>query len=131
MNGFLLDTHVWCWYLAGSDRLSGEARSVIEKQTSECWLSSISVWEAGMLIRKGRIRIDTDFDDWLGTAFARLPLQSAPLTFEIAQRSLGIELATRDPADAFLVATAVVHDLVLVTSDRQLLEAPGVLTRRS
>ena len=130
MNGLLLDTHVWCWYLAGSDRLSGEARSVIEERPSECWLSSISVWEAGMLIRKGRIRIEAGFDAWLETAFARLPLQSAPLTFEIAQRSLGIELATRDPADTFLVATALVHDLVLVTSDRLLLDAPGVPTRR-
>lgn len=129
MNGLLLDTHVWCWYLAGSDRLSEDARSVIETRPSECWLSSISIWEAGLLIRRGRIRIETDFDAWLDTAFARLPLQSAPLTFEIAQRSLSIELATRDPADAFLVATALVHDLVLVTADRLLLDAPGVLTR--
>ncbi len=129
MNGFLLDTHVWCWYLAGSGRLSGEACSLIEARPSECWLSSISVWEAGMLIRKGRIRIDTAFEAWLETAFARLPLQSAPLTFEIAQRSLDIEIATRDQADAFLVATALVHDLVLVTADRLLLDSPGVPTQ--
>ncbi len=127
----LLDTHVWCWYLAGSDRLSEGTRSAIEDRPSECWLSAISVWEAGMLIRKGRIRIETDFDAWLELAFVRLPLQSAPLTFEIAQRSLGIELATRDPADAFLVATALVHDLVLVTADRILLDAPGIRTRQA
>ena len=35
-------------------------------------------------------------------------------------------LSHRDPADRFLVATAKVYDLTLVTADQQLMNTPGL-----
>jgi len=55
-------------------------------------------------------------------ALATVPVREAPLTLEVALTTPGIRLAHRDPADRFLVATAVVFDLTLVTADRRLLE---------
>jgi PIN domain nuclease of toxin-antitoxin system len=45
------------------------------------------------------------------------------LTFEVAVRSREVILAHPDPADRFLVATALVYDLTLVTADDALIEA--------
>ena len=56
------------------------------------------------------------------------PMVDAPLSREVAIRSREIDPGTNDPADRFLAATAIVHDLVLVTSDRHLIECNEVPT---
>ena len=55
-------------------------------------------------------------------------MHEAPLNREVAIRSLAIKLGHDDPADRFLVATAMVHDLTLVTADRRLLKSRLVAT---
>lgn len=52
-----------------------------------------------------------------------VPLKEAPLTHEVALQTHGIQLPHRDPGDAFLLATARVYDLTLVTSDERLIRA--------
>ncbi|WP_339374447.1 PIN domain-containing protein, partial [Picosynechococcus sp. PCC 7002] len=49
----LLDTHIWLWYLQGSDRLSSELQGKIEDPKVQIWLSPISIWETLMLAEKG------------------------------------------------------------------------------
>jgi PIN domain nuclease of toxin-antitoxin system len=128
VRGLLLDTHVWFWFLVGSDRLTASFRERIEARTEPCWLSPVSMWEFLMLARKGRIRVELDPRAWVETALERFPLREAPLNFEVALRSQEIPLSHGDPADAFIVATALTYDLVLVTVDRRLTEPPWIPT---
>jgi PIN domain nuclease of toxin-antitoxin system len=120
VRGYLLDTHVWFWYLVGSERLPQPLRERIDAAPGDCWLSAVSVWELGLLARRGRVEISGSYRAWVGAAFARLPLQEAPLTREVAIRSLEIDLGHRDPADHFLAATALTHELTLLTADARL-----------
>ncbi len=120
MRGDLLDTHVWIWYLTGSSRLPPGVRDRIDAGASPPWLSPISVWELCMLATKGRIELDLEPRRWIERACAALPVREAPLNFEIALRSREIALPHPDPADAFLAATALVHDLTLLTVDGRL-----------
>ena len=57
MSRYLLDTHIWFWYLTGSQRLPERLRHLIDVERDACFLSPISVWELGMLAARGRIRI--------------------------------------------------------------------------
>jgi PIN domain nuclease of toxin-antitoxin system len=67
MTAFLLDTHIWFWYLIGSARLPAGLRYALDHARDHCWLSPISVWELGMLAARGRIRLDTPCDNgWHG-----------------------------------------------------------------
>jgi PIN domain nuclease of toxin-antitoxin system len=129
VSGFLLDTHVWWWYLTGSDRLPGGLRRAIDASPAECWLSPISVWELGMLVRRGRVRIPSTYAEWLGEALRLFPVREAPLTTKVALDSLVVALPHHDPADRFLAATCIVHGLILLTVDRRLTGARGVPTR--
>jgi PIN domain nuclease of toxin-antitoxin system len=124
----LLDTHVWLWSLLEPERLSPRVRRALEDDANELWLSPISTWEVGMLARKRRLRVDEDLSSWLTRAHLAAPCQEAPLTHDIAIAALAVELPHRDPADRFLVATARVLALTLVTADRRLLEARPVPT---
>ena len=48
------------------------------------------------------------------------------MTAEVALATAEIKLPLRDPADRFLMATAKVLDLALVTADRRLLDETAV-----
>ncbi len=121
MTGYLLDTHIWYWYLVGSRKIPGAIRRKLDADLSSSWLSPISVWELAMLAAKGRVEIPADFRGWTTEAMRRMPLRSATMNFEVALKSQEIRLSHRDPADHFLAATALTYDLVLLTVDENLL----------
>jgi PIN domain nuclease of toxin-antitoxin system len=126
---FLLDTHVWFWYLTGSERLAGSLRQAIDGAVDRLWLSPLSVWELGMLDARGRVRLSGGIGAWYEEARRVLPLQEAPLVAEVAVRSHSMHLGHRDPVDHLLAATALVFDLTLMTVDERLRSASGLRTR--
>lgn len=125
----LLDTHVWLWRLLEPERISPEAESAIADRDSELLLSPISTWEALVLARKGRVELDPSPHEWILDALRRSAPTAVPLTHGIALRSETLEgFASEDPADRFLVATALEHDLTLVTADGDMRDFPPVTT---
>ena len=119
----LLDTHIWLWSLAEPGRLTRRVRTALSRAGNELWLSPISVWELLVLAERGRVKLDDEPRSWVAEALARTPAQEAPLTFDIAIRSREVLLAHPDPADRFLIATALVHGLTLFTADAALIDA--------
>lgn len=129
MTGFLLDTHIWWWYLTGSDRLGRGLQRQIEQSGSDCWVSPVSVWELGLLVEGDRIRIPGTCRQWVSEAISKFPVSEAPLTQEVALVSGELELSHRDPADHFLAATALVYNLIIMTVDQRLTKAKWLPTR--
>lgn len=121
----LLDTHVWLWYLLGDPRLKTKHRDVIEQETSELWLSPISLWETHLLIEKRQIPVDDPPTIWIGRALSSLRVREAPITFAIAMRSRSLALVHQDPADRFLAATAAEMKVPLLTCDGRLQKGKG------
>jgi PIN domain nuclease of toxin-antitoxin system len=115
----LLDTHVWLWRLLDPGRMSAGAEAAIADRQSELFLSPISTWETLVLARKGRLALTPSPSEWVLDALRRSAAAAAPLTHGIALRSEALEdLASEDPADRFLVATALELGLTLVTANR-------------
>ncbi len=122
----LLDTHIWIWTVSESHCLSPHVAREIESETNELWLSPVSIWELSLLSQKRRIAVGEDFEELIPRMFKVLPVREAPLTFEVARETARLKLPHRDPADYFLVATAKVFDLTLVTADQHLMKVPGL-----
>jgi len=122
----LLDTHIWLWGLLEPHKLSGKVSKELADPANELWLSPISVWETLVLGQKGRIRLEGEPAAWIAKALSAAPLKEAPLTAEVALETAKVRLAHRDPADRFLVATARVFGLTLVTADDHLIRARQV-----
>jgi PIN domain nuclease of toxin-antitoxin system len=120
---YLLDTHVWVWSLLEPERLPKRALKVLGDASSEGWLSPVSVWELSLLIERGRLEVDGEPGAWVREALRATPLREAPLNHEIALCSGSVRVPHGDPADRFLVATADVYELTLVTADERLLSA--------
>lgn len=65
---------------------------------------------------------------WVRNVLQTVPFHEAPLTHEVAIQSRSVDLPHQDPVDRFLVATALVYGLTLVTADERLLRCPLVPT---
>lgn len=122
----LLDTHIWIWSYAEAQKLSSEVARTMSDPSNERYLSAVSIWEAIVLLEKGRIRMGADFGEAIKESKQELNLIEIPLNWEVAYELRFTMLDYRDPGDRFLVATAKVYDLTLVTADERLMRVPGI-----
>lgn len=125
MTALLLDTHIWLWYAEGNaDRLPPSSVKKLEQARQESGLrvSSISVWEVGILHAKERIQLSTPLRDWVRRALAPAGITLLPLDADTAVESTVLPGEPHgDPADRFLIATARTKGLVLATRDETIL----------
>lgn len=119
----LLDTHILLWSLLEPAMLSKRVASELEDPSNEIWVSSISIWEVLVLAEKGRVVLNPDPLTWIRNVLRTTPLKEAPLNHEVAIQSRTVDLPHQDPVDRFLAATALIYDLTLVTTDKQLLKS--------
>lgn len=124
----LLDTHIWIWSVLEPQKLSARVTKQLTSPENQLWLSSISVWEALTLHRKGRLELDEEAESWVRKTLDLLQLNEAPLTIDVAVEVSKLRLTYGDPADRFLVATAKVLGLTLVTSDERIIASGDVPT---
>ena len=128
---YLLDTHVWVWWNMHPENLSRKVKGLIaaSERYEEILLSAISVWEFCKLLEKGRIGISCDPRVWLETALAMPKLRLVPLSPVIAYRSTVLpKVATVDPADQIIIATAQEENAILLTKDKLIRQSAGVRT---
>jgi PIN domain nuclease of toxin-antitoxin system len=123
----LLDTHVWLWWITDETRLSPAARQAIDSAES-IGVSAVSCWEIAMLQRRGRYRLDRDALLWCKDALSLDRFGLVPVTLDIAVTAAQLEETHRDPADRFIVASAIWTHAKLVTIDSKLHAFKGVRT---
>jgi PIN domain nuclease of toxin-antitoxin system len=122
----LLDTHIWIWSYSEAHKLSSEVVREITNPKNDRYLSAVSIWEAILLLEKKRIRFDRDFGEWFRASNEELSLIEVPITWQVTHELRFTMLGYKDPGDRFLVATAKVYDLTLVTADERLMRVPGI-----
>jgi PIN domain nuclease of toxin-antitoxin system len=90
------------------------------------FLSPVSIWELSMLTERKRVTLNQELGEWCKASIQGLSLEEAPFTWDVAAELPFTRFLHRDPGDRFLVATARVFDLTLVTADERLIEVPGL-----
>ena len=121
----LLDTHALIWLMFGDSKLGEKALAAIRGACAEdrAYVSAITPWEIGVLVRKKRIDLYRDVLVWVRDALSLPGLKLTPLEPEIAVASTRLPFEMHaDPADRILVATARHLGATLVTADGALLE---------
>lgn len=112
--------------------LSAVSQKLIRNASArgELFLSPVSAWEIATLARRGRIELTTSPRVFVTDLFARPEINEAPVDFEIASTAGELDDGFHgDPADRFIVATAIVRGYRLMTRDIRILDY-GYRTRR-
>jgi PIN domain nuclease of toxin-antitoxin system len=127
MSTVLLDTHAIIWFMA-RDRLERPALDAIAKAQSvgNVLISPISIWEAALALRKRHSQPDLggrDAAQWFRAVLGIPGFKLANMTRRIALEAAQVPaiLGHGDPGDCFLIATARVKRVPIVTRDHQIL----------
>jgi PIN domain nuclease of toxin-antitoxin system len=124
----VLDTNALIWLLERNVRIGQRAVEQVDEalRTSRVMMSAASVWEVAVLVSKNRISIDKPLDQWRIDAL-QLGIEEVPLDGEVAIEAVALAGLHPDPADRFIVATALRMKATLVTSNARLLAWKGPL----
>lgn len=120
----LLDTHVLLWAAGRPEKLSRQARRLLDDPANEPIFSAASLWE--IVIKQGLGRDDFEVDArrlrraLLDNGYGELGVTSAH-----ALALDDLPPLHKDPFDRMLVAQARVEGITLVTADAQILRYPG------
>jgi len=113
----LLDTHALVWWAQEPELLGRRAAAAI-RAAARILLPSIVFWEVALLVRKSRLRLRGDCEPalWMQRVLAIPRVAAVALTPEIALEADGLDMHP-DPADRFIVATALREKAPIVTKD--------------
>jgi len=120
----LLDTCAFLWLTADGPELSTKAKQVFQDSDNAIYLSSMSVWEMLVKHQLGKLPFPTDAE-----VFIRQQCQQHFIDYLALDEKAVFQLSRlptlhRDPFDRMLVCQAIAHDLVLLTSDKLIIQYP-------
>lgn len=113
---YLLDTHVFLWFEAGSNRLPAPIQALIEDPDQIVFVSAISFWEIATKRRIGKL----GYQGSPRAAAAKAGFRELAVDGADAERAGDLDWGHRDPFDRMLVAQCLNRALTLITADAAL-----------
>lgn len=122
---FLLDTHALWHHASDGDGLSGKAAQCLdESPVTNLLVLDVSLYELARHFFNGRIEVNSPLQT-LSIIEHSYPILHSDA--EIAWKSAELDWAKRrgvaqhlDPADRAIMAAAILHNLTIVTADREI-----------
>ena len=126
MNAVLLDTNALIWFTARARMAPPALDAIATAQNADgIFVSPISAWEVGVALYKQRGRPDLGGQDV--AAWFRNALRLPGIKLALPSQRIAIEAARvptifghRDPGDCFLIATARIKKVPIITRDRRM-----------
>ena len=114
----ILDTCALLWLASGDKTLS---RATVKKidEAPAVYVSAISGFEIAIKVAKGKLKLPLRPRDWFERVVEHHDLTVLPLTLDICIAGVELPPLHDDPCDRFIIATAKLNDLTVVTADRR------------
>jgi PIN domain nuclease of toxin-antitoxin system len=117
---YLLDTGVWLRAVNRAHTVPVRMMRVLEAPRETFGLAAISLWEVAKKVQVGKLSLPKDLAGWFDAALAP-NVEVLPLERDVVAEAMRLpEFPTRDPADELIVASARIHNLILITTDTKL-----------
>ena len=113
----LLDTHAFVWWLADSTRLSAPALETIADGENSIAVSAASAWEIATKYRLGKLPEGKVAAFNVVSSIASQGFEELSISVVDAERAGQLPGPHRDPFDRMLIAQALAHDMIVVSSD--------------
>jgi PIN domain nuclease of toxin-antitoxin system len=115
----LLDTAALLYWTLSPTHLTAQATTAIA-QAEQVLLSSISIWEIGLKASTGKLALPLPLRTYVETVKIANKVEITPVTELTWLMNVELAWGHKDPADRTIVATAILLDCPLVTSDQRI-----------
>ena len=117
MARYLLDTHVFIWFVTRNIHLSREVDAIITDPSNEAFVSLASLWEISIKQSVGNLPpLPVEPADLI----SRSELTALNIGFAHIRQVAHLPFHHRDPFDRMLIAQAQIDGLTLITDDRRI-----------
>jgi PIN domain nuclease of toxin-antitoxin system len=113
----LLDTHTFLWFIGGNSSLSKRARTLIEDETNQIFLSTASLWEIAIKISLGKLTLSDDFETLVSEQLTVNGIELLEISVNHAALVANLPFHHRDPFDRLLVAQAQAEQMAVISKD--------------
>jgi PIN domain nuclease of toxin-antitoxin system len=114
---YLLDTHIFIWWLDNSPKLPKAAHDVIADPASALFLSAASVWEIAAKHQLGKLFFPTPLEKTIPEILAHDRITLLPIDLPHLFKFHQLPPHHRDLFDRLLIAQASAESLTLITCD--------------
>jgi PIN domain nuclease of toxin-antitoxin system len=114
----ILDTCALLWLASGSDKISEKTLKQISS-AEIVFISAISGWEISLKVAQGKLELPKEPKAWFETAIKSHNLFLTPLNMEILFEANKLPWHHRDPADRFIISTAIRENATVVTANKK------------
>jgi len=114
---YMIDTHILLWWLDSPEKISLNARSIIENAENQIFVSAACIWEIVIKKSVGKLRAPDNLLELLEHEnFSGLPID-IDHTMALAQ----LPLNHHDPFDRIQIAQSIFEESPLITRDKNIL----------
>ena len=114
----ILDTCALLWLASGDKKLSRSALKEINA-ASAVYVSAISGFEIAIKVAKGKLKLPHAPQEWFEKVVEHHGLTVLPLELNVCIAAAELPRIHDDPCDRFIITTAKLNDLAVVTADEQ------------
>jgi len=118
MAKYLLDTHIFLWWMSDAEQLSQEVFDIISDTSNQIYISSATIWEIAIKEALGKLKVDTNLNSAIeANGFIELKISAI-----CANATKELEPIHHDPFDRMLISQAIVEDMTLITVDKFIIQ---------
>lgn len=114
----ILDTCAVLWLASGSKKLSRPTLKEINEAPA-VYVSAISGFEIAIKAAKGKLKLPNPPQEWFEKVVEHHGIAILPLDLHSCITAAQLPPIHDDPCDRFIIATAKLHDLAVVTADER------------
>ncbi len=113
---FLVDTHIFIWWINGDRRLASSLKRILKDPSNQIYVSIVSALEMAVKKRTGKLKLKTNLKECFQKS--RFEMLDLSLVHVLALDRL--PLYHKDPFDRILISQAQVENLILVSVDQKI-----------
>ncbi len=114
---YLLDTHIFLWWVLDNPKLDKETRVLLGETDTDLFLSAVSAWEMAIKAQIGKLILPESVVDFVRKQLVLNDIQSLDITTEHALKVFKLPMHHKDPFDRMLIAQAVAENMIIITND--------------
>ncbi|GBF52150.1 PIN domain protein [Leptospira ryugenii] len=118
---YLLDTHALLWVIGDSKQLSKKVTAIIEDQSNQIYVSSISLWEISLKFKIGKLNLTGFTPEDIPKFLEKINIRIIELNQEDASSYHRLkENFHRDPFDRMLIWQCIKRKFTFISKDSEM-----------